>query len=118
MQPSDAVLTCRDCGGGFALSEDERRDLAAVGHLHAPSRCSACRTARKTRQMQSGIRAVAPGFRELRQPRTTVTCSSCGESTVVPFAPQAGRNVYCSACFQRRRAAAEYEAVARVESED
>ena len=103
MQPTDAVLTCRDCGGVFAFSDDERRDFAAMGHFHTPSRCSACRAARKTRQAKSGTRAVAPGFRQLQQTRTTVICSACGESAVVPFATRAGRSVYCSACFQRRR---------------
>jgi CxxC-x17-CxxC domain-containing protein len=103
MQPGDALLTCRDCGGEFAFSDDERRDFAAVGRFHAPSRCTACRAARKTRQVDRGTRVVAPGFHELRQTRTTVTCSSCGESTVVPFAARPGRSVYCSACFERRR---------------
>jgi CxxC-x17-CxxC domain-containing protein len=103
MPPTDAILTCRDCGGVFAFSDDERRSFAALGHLHLPSRCSTCRVARKTRQAESGTRAVAPGFHELRQTWTTVICSSCGESAVVPFAARAGRSVYCSACFERRR---------------
>ena len=103
MQPGDPVLTCRDCGGSFAFSDDERRDFAAIGHVHTPSRCSACRAERKSRQAATRIPAVAPRFRELEQVRSTVTCSSCGESTVVPFAARPGRSVYCSACFQRRR---------------
>ena len=103
MPPTDAVLTCRDCGGAFTFAEEERRSFAVLGHDHPPSRCSACRAARKTRQAKSGARAVAPGFRQLQQTRTTVICSACGESAVVPFAARAGRSVYCSACFQRRR---------------
>ena len=103
MPPSDAGLACRDCGGSFTLSDDERRSFADLGRLHPPSRCATCRAARKQRQAESGTRVVAPGFRELKQIRTTVVCSSCGESTVVPFAARAGRSVYCSACFQRRR---------------
>jgi CxxC-x17-CxxC domain-containing protein len=103
MTLTDAVLSCRDCRGSFTFSDDERRSFAAIGHFHAPSRCSACRAARKTRQTDSGTRTVAPGFRELQQTWTTVICSSCGESAVVPFAARAGRSVYCSACFQRRR---------------
>jgi CxxC-x17-CxxC domain-containing protein len=102
LQP-DAVSTCRDCGDSFTFSGDERRLFAALGHFHAPSRCSVCRATRKTRQAESGTRAVAPGFRELRQTRSTVVCSSCGESAVVPFAARAGQSVYCSTCFQRRR---------------
>jgi CxxC-x17-CxxC domain-containing protein len=49
---------------------------------------------------------MSPGFRELREVRTTMACSSCHEPAVVPFAVRADRPVYCSACFQRRRAAA------------
>ena len=103
MQPADAVLTCRDCGGGFAFSDDERRDFAGMGRFHAPSRCAACRAERKLRQVESRIPFAAPRFRELQTVRSIVICSSCGESTVVPFAVRPGRSVYCSACFQRRR---------------
>jgi CxxC-x17-CxxC domain-containing protein len=107
MSSPDAVLICRDCGGSFTFSDDERGAFAALGHVHPPSRCSACRTARKTRQAERGTRAVAPGFRELRQTETTIICSVCGESAVVPFAAKAGRSVYCPACFRRRRLAGE-----------
>ncbi|MGA9387920.1 MAG: CxxC-x17-CxxC domain-containing protein [Candidatus Bathyarchaeia archaeon] len=30
-------------------------------------------------------------------------CSDCGKTTQVPFAPQAGKPVYCSQCFTKRR---------------
>jgi CxxC-x17-CxxC domain-containing protein len=103
MRPGDAVLTCRDCGDEFAFSHDERREFAVMGRFHAPSRCAACRAERKSRQADSGTPVASPRFRELQQVRSTVICSSCGESTVVPFAARPGRSVYCSACFQRRR---------------
>ena len=103
MQPIDAVLTCRDCGNEFAFSDDERRDFAAMEHFHTPSRCSACRAARKSRQADNRTPAIAPRFREFQQVRSTVICSSCGASTVVPFAARPGRTVYCSACFEKRR---------------
>ena len=103
MHPTDGALTCRDCGTSFTFSDDERHAFAALGHLHPPSRCSACRTARKSRQVDSRTVAVGPGFRELRQTQTTVICSACGKSAVVPFAARAGRSVYCSSCFERRR---------------
>jgi CxxC-x17-CxxC domain-containing protein len=102
-QPTDAVLTCRDCGEAFAFSEDERHDFAVLGRFHAPSRCAACRTERKSRQAESRTPVVGPRFRELQQVSSTVICSSCGASTVVPFAARPGRRVYCSACYQRRR---------------
>jgi CxxC-x17-CxxC domain-containing protein len=103
MPPTDPVLTCRDRRGEFGFSDDERRDFATVGRFHAPSRCAACRAERKSRQTESRTPVVAPRFRELQQVRSTVICSSCGASTVVPFAARPGRSVYCSACYQRRR---------------
>jgi CxxC-x17-CxxC domain-containing protein len=103
MQAHDAVLICRDCGAEFAFSDGERRDFALIGRFHAPSRCAACRVERKARQAESRTPVVAPRFRELQQVYTTVVCSSCGVSSVVPFAARPGRSVYCSACYQRRR---------------
>ena len=104
MPANNAATTCRDCGGSFAFSEDERRSFVNEGHLHPPSRCGPCREARKMRQLQSGVRLMPPAFRELRQVRTSVVCSACGETAVVPFAPRAGREVYCANCHRRRRA--------------
>ena len=101
--PTDAVLTCRDCGDEFAFTDDERRDFAAMGRFHVPSRCAECRAERKSRQAESRAPVVGPRFREVQQVRSTVICSSCGESTVVPFAARPGRTLYCSACYQRRR---------------
>jgi CxxC-x17-CxxC domain-containing protein len=64
--------------------------------------------ARKTRQVERGLGQMAPGFRELRdQQQTTTICGSCGGPAVVPFAVRRNRAVYCTDCFQRRRAAAE-----------
>jgi CxxC-x17-CxxC domain-containing protein len=103
MPPTDPVLTCRDCGDEFAFSDDERRDFVTVCRFHAPSRCAACRAERKSRQAESRMPAIAPRFRELQEVRSTVLCSSCGASTVVPFAARPRRSVYCSACYQRRR---------------
>jgi len=49
-----------------------------------------------------------PATAETRQPRAeggrhTITCSGCGEESVVPFEPDLSRPVYCSACFGKRR---------------
>ncbi|MGI9149373.1 MAG: CxxC-x17-CxxC domain-containing protein [Chloroflexota bacterium] len=52
------------------------------------------------------MRAVGPGFAQLRQAQATIVCSSCGASAVMPFAARADRAVYCSKCYRRRQAAA------------
>jgi CxxC-x17-CxxC domain-containing protein len=100
---SDVRLVCRDCRGAFAFTEDERRSFATQGYTNTPSRCPACREVRKLRQSESGMRQVSPGFRELRQTRTSIVCTACGETASVPFAARAGRAVYCSTCFRQRR---------------
>ena len=104
MTGSNATLICRDCGGAFLFSEDERSSFAAQGHLHSPSRCAECRDGRKARQAQRGMRPVPPAFRELSQLRSAVVCSVCGQPAVVPFAARTNRAVYCSDCYRRRRA--------------
>jgi len=81
--------------------------FATQGHTHPPSRCPECRLARKERQAESGIRAVGPGFREHREIKTVVRCSSCGAEAEVPFIPRSDREVYCRVCFQKRRREAE-----------
>jgi CxxC-x17-CxxC domain-containing protein len=102
MTAGATILTCRDCGARFVLSDDERQSFARQGRSHPPSRCSACREARQKRQAESGTRGVAPGFRELRQTHTAIVCDACGAPAAVPFAPRPGRPVYCQLCFQRR----------------
>ncbi len=99
---ADGGLVCRDCGSRFEFSEDERQTFASQGYANPPSRCAVCRQARKKRQTDSGMRIVGPRFRESSQ--STVTCSSCGASAVVPFAARAGAPVYCAACYRRKRA--------------
>ncbi len=101
--PDETLLICRDRGGCFTLSEADRLSFAIVGHRHAPSHCSGCRAARKTRQAASGGHTVAPRFPDIDETQTTVICGSCGKSATVPFAARPGRSVYCSACFQLRR---------------
>ena len=43
------------------------------------------------------------------QPRElhTSVCAACGAQTTVPFLPRYQRPVYCSACFERVRVAAQ-----------
>jgi CxxC-x17-CxxC domain-containing protein len=104
MTGTDTRLICRDCGGAFGFSDDERRSFAAQGHLHSPSRCSACREERKARQAERSIPPAPPAFREFGQIRSAVVCSACGQPAVMPFAAHANRAVYCSDCYRRRRA--------------
>jgi CxxC-x17-CxxC domain-containing protein len=38
-----------------------------------------------------------------RREMTEVVCSSCSQTTQVPFKPTEGRPVYCSDCYTRER---------------
>ena len=58
---------------------------AEKGFQHVPSRCKACRQARK----------AANNDRALYD----ATCAACGRATRVPFSPRTDRPVYCRDCF-------------------
>jgi CxxC-x17-CxxC domain-containing protein len=92
----DKNLKCRECGVDFVFTEGEQAFFAEKGLMHEPQRCPECRAVR--RRERSG-----------REPREMhpVICASCGVETTVPFVPRYDRPVYCSACFERERVAAQ-----------
>lgn len=95
MAYQDKELTCKECGAAFTFSASEQAFYEEKGFKNDPSRCSACRAARK--QQTSG-----GGFRQQREMFTTI-CSECGNETQVPFNPTAGKPVYCRDCFQAHK---------------
>ena len=90
----DKTLTCRDCGAQFVFTAGEQEFYAERGFQNEPSRCKACRDARKA------SRNTANG--EPREMFETV-CAECGKPTKVPFIPKSDRPIYCSECFAARR---------------
>ena len=94
MAYQDKELTCKECGANFIFTASEQAFYEEKGFKNDPSRCSACRSARK--QQNGG------GFRQQREMFTT-TCSECGRETQVPFNPTAGKPVYCRDCFQAHK---------------
>ncbi|MEN6413750.1 MAG: zinc-ribbon domain containing protein [Veillonellales bacterium] len=94
MTYEDRELTCKECGTTFAFTASEQAFYAEKGFQNDPSRCPACRAARKA-QMNGGN----------RQPREmhTAICSACGVETQVPFKPTEGKPVYCRECFQANK---------------
>ena len=89
----DKTLTCRDCGNEFVFSASAQEFFAQKGFQNEPSRCPACRAARRA---QNG-NGNAP-----RQ-MYTVICDGCGCETQVPFQPRGDRAVYCRECFEAQR---------------
>lgn len=97
----DQVLYCRDCNQEFTFTVGEQEFFASRGLTNAPTRCPACRAARKQVGGSRGGGRGAGGSRE-REPRQlhTVTCASCGNQAQVPFLPRGDRPVYCGDCYQ------------------
>jgi CxxC-x17-CxxC domain-containing protein len=96
MSYADKPLACRDCGADFVFTTGEQEFFAMKGLMNEPSRCPTCRA-----QRRSGRFGRAP-----RQ-MTQVICSECGGPAEVPFVPRGDRPVYCGACFDKSRAAAQ-----------
>jgi CxxC-x17-CxxC domain-containing protein len=111
---ADKTLVCRDCGREFVFTAGEQDFYASKGLTNEPTRCSSCRSARKSTSSGS-FEADDGGFVRYgafasyggRTPRQMhpVSCAECGMMTEVPFVPRGDRPVYCSACYSKIRAA-------------
>ncbi len=96
----DQILYCRDCNQEFTFTAGEQEFFASRGLTNAPTRCPACRAARKQAGGgRSGGRGFSGGSREPRQ-MYSVTCASCGNQAQVPFLPRGDKPVYCGDCYQ------------------
>ena len=95
----DKTLRCRECGSDFVFTAGEQEFYQQKGLMNQPSRCPACRSARRA---NGGM-----GNRAERAPREmhTVICAECGVETQVPFLPKNDRPVYCSTCYDKVRIA-------------
>lgn len=101
MNFTDKTLRCVSCGGDFIFSAREQDFYQSRGLTHEPTRCKPCRDARKVTRGEEG-HGLADGHHRSRE-YTTVICSECGMETRVPFAPSAGRPVFCRDCYRAKR---------------
>ena len=101
----DKTLVCKDCGAEFVFTAGEQEFYAEKGFQNGeqefyaekgfqnePTRCKACRQARKASRAAGGPREMHDAI-----------CAECGKPTQVPFEPREDRPVYCSECFAARR---------------
>ncbi len=92
----DKTIICKECGEEFVFTAGEQEFYAEKGLQNEPQRCKKCRNARKN---------AGKPEREI----FTATCAACGGEARIPFKPTEGRDVYCSACFDKMRNAADAE---------
>ena len=90
----DRSFSCRECGTAFVWTSGEQEFYQQKGLLHEPQRCPDCR--QKAKAERAAQRALN---------MHDIVCSTCGQAGQVPFAPRTDRPVYCSTCFETRRAA-------------
>ena len=88
----DKTLVCKDCGQEFVFSAGEQEFYAEKGFQNEPTRCKACRQARKANRPAAGAPRVM----------YDAICAECGKPTQIPFEPKEDRPVYCSECFAAR----------------
>ncbi len=91
---SDQTLKCRDCGADFVWTASEQEFYQQKGFANPPSRCVACRKAKKA-SFNSGRGGYSSGPRQMFD----ATCAQCGKATQVPFQPTGTRPVLCRECF-------------------
>ncbi len=86
----DKTLQCKGCGKDFVFTAGEQEFYAEKGFANEPKMCKDCRMARKNAS---------------KEPREMfdAVCAECGAECKVPFNPTAGKAVYCSDCFAKRR---------------
>ena len=87
----DITLVCKDCGEQFVFTAGEQQFYDEKGFKNQPTACRACRNKRK-----NGDKPELEYF--------TAVCSECGGEAKLTFQPSSDRPVYCSKCFEARRA--------------
>ena len=86
---ADETLVCKECGNEFTAGE--QAFYKEKGFLNKPKSCKACRDAKKNAGKPERQYFIA-------------TCAECGGEAKLNFQPSNDRPVYCSACFEARRA--------------
>ena len=59
---ADKTLTCRDCGNEFVFTEGEQEFYKEKGFENEPTRCPACRKAKKQQNNKLLVNVYIPSF--------------------------------------------------------
>jgi CxxC-x17-CxxC domain-containing protein len=100
---TDETLTCVDCNATFPFTSSEQEFFAQKGFTNKPSRCQACRAARKSERGGTSSGGGAGYGNRSEREMFTATCSQCGGVASVPFQPRGDRPVYCRDCFASKQ---------------
>jgi len=95
----DQTLKCRDCGADFVWTASEQEFYEQKGFSNPPSRCVACRKAKKASFDAGRGGGGSMGPRQMFD----ATCANCGKATQVPFQPTGARPVLCLDCYRAQR---------------
>ena len=87
----DETLVCKECGNEFVFTAGEQAFYKEKGFQNKPKSCKACRDAKKNAGKPERV-------------YYTAVCAECGGEAKLNFQPSNDRPVYCSACFESRRA--------------
>ena len=87
----DETLVCKECGNEFVFTAGEQKFYKEKGFMNEPKSCKPCRDAKKNAGKPERQYFIA-------------TCAECGGEAKLNFQPSNDRPVYCSACFEARRA--------------
>lgn len=113
MPLTDRNLNCIECKQPFVFTVGEQEFHASKGFTNEPSRCPACRAARKA----AGGGGGGGGFSDRggsrggggfgggdggRREMHDAICAECGKDTQVPFVPSGARPVYCRDCYSKQ----------------
>ena len=90
---NDNNLTCHDCKKLFLFSAAEQTFFEKKGFTNLPKRCTNCR-------LSARFKRDGHDAKRLHETK----CVKCDAPTVVPFAPDAEKPVYCKPCFIYQRA--------------
>lgn len=88
METEDRILKCQGCQAAFVFTGGEQEFFRSRGFDNLPTRCPACRDARKREKLV----ILKKAFEAI--------CARCGRPTTVPFQPRSGSSVFCRDCFK------------------
>ncbi|MBX9668353.1 MAG: zinc-ribbon domain-containing protein [Candidatus Obscuribacterales bacterium] len=84
----DVLIICCDCGKNFTFGVGEQAFFASKELVNEPKRCPYCRIVTRAKRRGGEVDKL-----------TEISCSLCGEMTMVPFSPTGFKPLFCINCL-------------------